>query len=336
MHDACKDAVMTTIFFSPMSRFRVAARQGDIGAVLPEAGTEDLQYAALHADSFDAFPEHSMKDNTTETDDRKLQVFLAFRQRLLGHAGRILRDRAEAEDVVQDTFLRWQDQHGSDLQTPEAWLTTVATRLAIDRLRKSERHAMSLLTLAGSDDSGMPAGGSGTQGDAALLSELADGFRLLFGVLSEDERKILVLREGFEFDFDEIAALTGKSVANCRQIASRARQRLENQDRRIRLPAADGRELARQCVHAFQGGDFRALMRLLCLPAAIGPGADMRAAQGGTAASSFAVHLLVHMLARAACRAWMGKVIVQERHFAGEADPVNLQPLEARVQWQPA
>lgn len=277
-----------------------------------------------------------MKNNMTETDDRKLQVFLAFRQRLLGHAGRILRDRAEAEDVVQDTFLRWQDQHGSDLQTPEAWLTTVATRLAIDRLRKSERHAISLLTLAGPDDSDIPAGGSGAQGDAALLSELTDGFRLLFGVLSEDERKILVLREGFEFDFDEIAALTGKSVANCRQIASRARQRLENQGRGIRLPAADGRELARQCVRAFQGGDCRALMRLLCLPAAIGPGADMRTSQGGTAASSFAACLLVHMLARAACRAWMGKAIVQDRYFASEADPVNLQPLEAQVHWQPA
>lgn len=271
-----------------------------------------------------------MTNKPTDSDERKLEVFLAFRRRLLGHAVRILRDRAEAEDVVQEAFMRWQDQPAGDLRTPEAWLTTVTTRIAIDRMRKNERHALSLSALVAQEGADAPAGTVEREAscavDPALLPELADGFRLLFSRLTEDERKVLVLREGFEFDFEEIAALTGKSVQNCRQIASRAKQRLHRHAGREHLLPADGRELAGRCVDAFRAGDGHALMRLLCLqpsgiPATMKPGFEMHAAHV-PAASAFVSLLLLQMLARAACRAWMGLAVVQDSSCTRETAAV--------------
>lgn len=284
-----------------------------------------------------------------DTDERKLQVFLAFRQRLLGHAGRILRDRAEAEDVVQEAFMRWREQDAADLRTPEAWLTTVTTRIAIDRMRKNERQgillpAMSdrdgragIADLAGLAGLAGPAwagdGEADRESDPALTTELADGFRLLFGLLREDERKVLALREGFEFDFEEIAALTGKSVQNCRQIASRAKQRLGRQAGREHLPAADGRELARRCVDAFRAGDSHALMRLLSLqPAELVPptkrGIEMHGAHAQASASAIVCRLLQQMLAQAACRIWLGLAVVAEPSPEQEAEAETI-PLAA-------
>lgn len=277
-----------------------------------------------------------MMDKPFETDERKLQVFLAFRQRLLGHAGRILRDRAEAEDVVQEAFIRWREQHAADLRTPEAWLTTVTTRIAIDRMRKNERQGISPPAVINSDGRAGIAGpawaGDGKaerESDPALTTELADGFRLLFSLLTEDERKVLALREGFEFDFEEIAALTGKSVQNCRQIASRAKQRLGRHAGRDHLLAADGRELARRCVDAFRAGDSHALMRLLSLqPAESLPpmkrGIEMHGAHAQTSASATVCRLLQQMLAQAACRIWLGLAVVDEPRSEHEAEAVTI------------
>lgn len=282
-------------------------------------------------------------DNPFETDERKLQVFLAFRQRLLGHAGRILRNRAEAEDVVQEAFMRWREQHAADLRTPEAWLTTVTTRIAIDRMRKNERQGIALPAVndrdgrAGIADLAGPswvgAGEAERESDPALTTELADGFRLLFSLLTEDERKVLALREGFEFDFEEIAALTGKSVQNCRQIASRAKQRLGRQAGRKHLPAADGRELARRCVDAFRAGDSHALVCLLSLqpaefPPAKKPSVEMQAAHAQASASAIVCRLLQQMLAQLVCRTWLGLAVVDEPCSEQEAEAETI-PLAA-------
>ncbi len=149
--------------------------------------------------------------------------FEGERARLQGLAYRLLGSISEAEDVVQDTWIKWQATDRESLEVPEAWLTTVATRLALDRLRsaRSRREGYPgpwlpepLVVSAGPEE----------------LVELADnltlGFLILLDQLEPLERAVFVLADVFDTPFAEIASAVGRSEVACRQIASRARRRV--------------------------------------------------------------------------------------------------------------
>ncbi|WP_246793959.1 sigma-70 family RNA polymerase sigma factor [Burkholderia perseverans] len=151
--------------------------------------------------------------------------FVLQRRRLLSIAYRMLGSHAEAEDVVQDAWLRWQAGATAALREPAAWLTTVVTRLSIDRLRalRTERDARR--------DGWLPepwlAPVAPSVEDLVLDgAQLSYGLMLLLERLSPDERAAFLLREAFDCDYAAIGAALERSEAHCRQLVHRARGRL--------------------------------------------------------------------------------------------------------------
>ncbi|MBN3791112.1 sigma-70 family RNA polymerase sigma factor [Burkholderia sp. Ac-20353] len=154
-----------------------------------------------------------------------LDIFEVQRGRLLSLAYRMLGSHAEAEDVVQEAWLKWCASDTAGLRQPAAWLTTVVTRLSIDRLRalRTERLARQSGTLpAPWIDALVPSP------EARVLdrAQLSYGLILLLERLSPDERAAFLLREAFDCDYATIGAAIGKPEGHCRQIVHRAKARL--------------------------------------------------------------------------------------------------------------
>ncbi|GLU35505.1 sigma-70 family RNA polymerase sigma factor [Trinickia caryophylli] len=153
--------------------------------------------------------------------------FEGARSRLVSIASRLLGSRAEAEDVVQDAWLKWQAADRAALRTPLAWLTTVTTRLAIDRLRRLQTetaaHEQERLAIASLGDATAPS----AEEEMMRASLLGQALAVVFDALSSDERAAFVLHEAFDCDYQQIASAIGKTPAHCRQLVHRARQRLQ-------------------------------------------------------------------------------------------------------------
>ena len=188
--------------------------------------------------------------------------FGALRPRLFAIAYRMLGSRADAEDVLQDAWLRWNATAQATLQSPQAWLVTVVTRLAIDRLRavKAEREAYvgwwlpePLVEL----DERTP------EAAAELAGEVSMAFLWALERLSADERAAFVLRQAFDHDYAEIAALLGKSEAACRQLVHRAAQRVQQERPRFTVSREAHRRALEKFVQAARSGRRDALQALL-------------------------------------------------------------------------
>lgn len=212
-------------------------------------------------------------DETRESGTgRAAATFDAMRGRLLALAARVLGSRAEAEDVVQDAWLRWRDAEAESLRAPQAWLTTVTVRLAIDRLRRLRREregeALARLTQPWLDDVAPSAEEAGLR-----AARLAQAWLMLLGRLGPIEQAAFVLREAFECDYAEIAALVGCTSAHCRQIVHRAKARLARAPDARRAPEApvDPAQQARvveRLREVLEAQDRAGLMELLGLAAA--------------------------------------------------------------------
>jgi RNA polymerase sigma-70 factor (ECF subfamily) len=161
----------------------------------------------------------------TEQGINKASSFEAARARLLALAYRMLGSRAEAEDVVQDVWVKWQLADTREVQTPAAWLTTLATRTAIDRLRHVQRERSQVagwLPEPWLDDMAPSA-----EELALRAAEMSYGVMLLLERLKPDERAAFVLHEAFDCDYAEIAKILERTPATCRQIVHRAKARLQ-------------------------------------------------------------------------------------------------------------
>jgi RNA polymerase sigma-70 factor (ECF subfamily) len=185
-------------------------------------------------------------------------TFEAHRGLLFSIAYRMLGSASEAEDVVQDVWLRARRDEQADVRSPRAYLTTIVTRLCIDRLRSAERTRMEYPGPWLPEPLAEP-----NQESAELASSLTTAFMVLLEQLAPVERAVFLLREVFEFDFDEIARSVGKSEANTRQIFSRARGRLR--ERRPRFPASrrETEEIVRRFRDACVSGNVEDFMALL-------------------------------------------------------------------------
>ncbi|WP_206953763.1 sigma-70 family RNA polymerase sigma factor [Trinickia acidisoli] len=161
----------------------------------------------------------------TQEEKDKTSGFEAARARLTSIAYRMLGSRAEAEDVVQDAWLKWHAAAESEFNTPLAWLTTVTTRLAIDRIRRlqSEQAARASECLI---QPWLDEFAPSAEDEVLRASSVSEAVEMLFDRLSPDERAAFVLHEAFDFDYAQIAEVVGKTPAHCRQLAHRARQRL--------------------------------------------------------------------------------------------------------------
>lgn len=201
------------------------------------------------------------KTATTNQSVKRLEEFNHYRSRLFAIAYRMLGSVMDAEDMVQETFLRWRQVSEQDVKSTQAYLTTIITRLCIDRLRSAKVQREQyvgpwlpepFITEHASDPNAM----------VELADSLTIGFLVLLERLSPLERAVFVLREAFEFDYTEIGRIVEKNAVNCRQIARRARQRLTDKQPRFQASAQQQEQLTRKFMLASQQGDLQGLIEL--------------------------------------------------------------------------
>ena len=194
-------------------------------------------------------------------DRDEVQSFESHRRALTGLAYRMLGSRAEAEDVVQDAYLRWHEADHATIEEPRRYLGTVVTRLCLDRMKSArarrEVYVGQWLPEPVVDEAldAETAGG--------LAHDLSVALMLVLERLSPLERASFLLHDVFGLDFAEVGRALDRGEAACRQLAARARAHIE--DGRPRFPASqeDGRRLAAAFALAVQSGDTVTLMKLL-------------------------------------------------------------------------
>ncbi len=186
-------------------------------------------------------------------------AFEAARARLFKLAYRMLGSISDAEDAMQDLYLRWRKVE-EEVATPEAWLVTACARLCIDRLRAAKRER------AAYEGPWLPEPivvWDDASADLERADDMTMAMLLVLERLTPRERAAYILREGFDYDYAEIGDILGASPMACRQLASRAARRLR--DDRPRFPASReaARDLARRFGEAARSGDYDALVSLL-------------------------------------------------------------------------
>jgi len=216
--------------------------------------------------------------------DRTLDVTAIFdehRKLLLAVAYRILGEWSEAEDVVQDAYLRWRDVEHAEVENPRAFLVQVTTRLSIDRLRSARSRRETYVgewlpepVLTG------PAGADGVmeldvadrvaQNDAVSLAML-----VVLEALSPLERAVFVLREAFDFSYAEIASMLERTEPAVRQLAKRARDHVERRRTRFETDRKVQREVTEKFMTAAANGRVDELLQLLA------PDVELRGDGGG-------------------------------------------------------
>lgn len=188
-------------------------------------------------------------------------MFTSNRARLVGVAYGMLGSVADAEDVAHDAYLRWVDIDGADIESPAAYLTTITTRLAINRLQSARRRREvypgpwlpePVVTELGTDPAVLVA-------EAEHLSTAA---LTALERLNPVERAVLLLRDVLDLDYAEIGTIVEKSPANCRQIARRARDRAGDLDRPSRTSVEGTKRLIADYLDAMNRGDLDAMKRL--------------------------------------------------------------------------
>ncbi len=217
-------------------------------------------------------------------------AFERERGRLWGIAYRSLSSVTDADDVVQEAWLRWNRTDHQAIVNPAAWLTAVVARLAIDRLRvlrrERDRYVGPWLPEPAGNDRLEPADPVRVDETVVDAASLADdvtlGLLLLLERLDPVERVVLVLADVFGEPFRSVGEIVGKDEAACRQIAVRARRRVQDERRRKHRPTPSERD--RICIAftaAVASGDVDALIALLATDAVLvsDGGADRHAAR---------------------------------------------------------
>ena len=195
------------------------------------------------------------------TTDPHVAIFEAHRARLVGLAYRMLGEVSEAQDVVQDAYLRWREQH--DVRRPEAWLTTVVTRLCLNRLESARARRESLAGQWLPEPVATGAGVLGPVETAEQRESVSIGLLVLLERLSPPERAVFVLHEAFGYRHAEIAKVLEVNEAHCRQLLRRARRRLADGRRRFSYDRQRHAVLLERFFAASLRGDLQGLQQLL-------------------------------------------------------------------------
>jgi RNA polymerase sigma factor (sigma-70 family) len=210
-----------------------------------------------------------MKNQITDDMQRHAEIFAELRSALLKLAWRILGSEAEAEDMVQEAYLRWAQATTGEVRSPKAFLTTVVTRLCLNhvnlaRVRLEHEDAPSFLETLSS-------AARGPAEDAGLADAISEAFTTVLGHLSPTERAVFLLREAFELEYGDIASVVDRNDENCRQILKRARERIAANGFTA-LPAREqDRHLVSEFLNAAETGELNRLQELLAEGAALAP-----------------------------------------------------------------
>jgi len=208
-------------------------------------------------------------------------TFEALRGRLFGLAYRMLGSRADAEDVVQETYVRWHQAAQGSIENPEAWLVTATSRLAIDRLRrlKTEREAYVGQWLPEPIVTQTP-----PDRDLDLAADLSIAFLTLLEQLAPEERAAFLLHDVFDVGYGEIASVIERSEAACRQVVHRARERVRGDRKRFDVTESAKAALLQKFMEAMEARDEQTLLALFA------PDATWTADGGGkTGAAPFPI-----------------------------------------------
>jgi len=201
-----------------------------------------------------------MIDNTADLD--AVRVYEHHRPRLWGIAYRMLGSVHDAEDVLQESYLRWHQADTAAVHTPEAWLVRVTTRLAIDRLRRTtaerEHYVGHWLPEPVATDTHAV-----TERRAEQASDLSMAFLVILERLAPEERAAMLLRDVFDTDYTEIARVLEKSEAACRQLVHRARVRVRRDRARFLVPPEVKERLVERFLAALAADDKDALLAIV-------------------------------------------------------------------------
>jgi len=192
----------------------------------------------------------------------RAETFHQYRSLLFSIAYRMLGSVADAEDMLQETFIRWQKSSEEEIRSPRAFLVTIISRLCINHLQSARVQREEyvgqwlpepILTGPRSDPS-----------QASQLDEsLSLAFLLLLERLTPMERAVFLLREVFDYEYSEIAQTLGQSEANCRQILARARKHVAESRPRFDASPQQSEQLLRRFLDASSNGDMDGLVALL-------------------------------------------------------------------------
>jgi RNA polymerase sigma-70 factor (ECF subfamily) len=197
-------------------------------------------------------------------EDANTGQFEAYRPLMFSIAYRMLGSATEAEDIVQDAYLRYQSSDVEAIVSPKAFLSTVVTRLCLNQLESAHNQRESYIgpwlpepVLTPVDDLSTPAQ------VAELHESISMAFLTLLEQLSPLERAVLLLRQVFDYEYAEIAEMLGKEEAACRQIFSRARKHLSEGRPRFKPSEEAHRQILGQFVQAATTGELDGLMQVV-------------------------------------------------------------------------
>ncbi|WP_242527390.1 RNA polymerase sigma-70 factor [Ktedonosporobacter rubrisoli] len=190
------------------------------------------------------------------------QVFNQYRWLLFSIAYRMLGSATDAEDIVQEAFVRWLQASEEEVKSPRAYLSTVVVHLCIDFQRSAQARREVYVGPYLPEPLGTHLRPELIE--TPLLAEsLSFAFLVLLESLPPLERAVFLLREVFEYNYDEIATIVGKGEANCRQILHRAREHLEQRQRRFEVSPDQQERITYQFMQASNNGDMQGLLKLL-------------------------------------------------------------------------
>jgi RNA polymerase sigma-70 factor (ECF subfamily) len=192
----------------------------------------------------------------------EVELFESHRRRLFAIAYRMLGSANDAEDVVQDAWLRYAEAQPSNVRSPQAYLTTIVTHLCLDRLKsaratREEYVGTWLPEPVLTDDARQP------EQSLALAESVTLAFMVLLETLSPEERAVFLLREVFDHEYAEIAAMLDMTPVNCRQVFHRAKAHIADRRPRFRGAVDEKRLLVGRFVTALRDGDAAELTRVL-------------------------------------------------------------------------
>ena len=230
--------------------------------------------------------------------ETRATTFDSVRPLLFSIAYRMLGSVMDAEDVVQDAYLRWQEAPDADVRSPRAYLATIGTRLALNQLRSARVRRETyvglwlpepLVTDHASDPSG----------SVELAESLSMAFLVLLERLSPIERAVFLLRDVFDFEYAQIARIVEKTEPNCRQLFTRAKQHLGAPRARFEAPAGQAQLLVERFTRAAGAGDMDGLLAVLAEDITLWadgggkvPGAALRPVHGADAVARFIMGIM--------------------------------------------
>ncbi len=239
-------------------------------------------------------------------------IFHALRPRLMGIAYRMLGTRTDAEDILHDTWLRWQTADVSEIRSPEAWLKTTATRLSIDRLRRAkverEHHYVGPWLPEPLSEADMDSPEIALERD----DDVSIAFLTLLETLSPEERAVFVLHDILDDDYADIAETVGKSQAACRQMVHRARERLTSRRKRYLVDDETRARMLERFIAAANRGDRDEIMSLFASDAV------MMSDGGGKAIAARRPLLGAERIA------WLWFAVARRRHLRAERHIVRV------------